>query len=152
MTSHDRSEQTGSERRDRHDRRPEKGSGDPEARLFGRYRIQGELGRGSMGRVLLLAEDTVLGSAGSVPLCDAPTAAPIAPELRPSGAIAPLIACKVLERPELRADFLREFELWRRLAHPAFPTPLRLIASPRLPSGLASDARPPDLLALMERV
>ena len=64
-----------------------------------RYVIQAELGRGAMGRVVGVV-DTL---ASPVPL-----------------------ACKVLEHPELRADFVAEFNLLRRLAHPGFVTAHRL--------------------------
>ena len=67
--------------------------------IDGRYVIQAELGRGAMGRVLGVVD----GVASPVPL-----------------------ACKVLEHPELRADFVAEFTLLRRLAHPGFVTAHRL--------------------------
>jgi len=67
--------------------------------IDGRYVIQAELGRGAMGRVVGVI-DTL---ASPVPL-----------------------ACKILERPELRADFVAEFDLLRRLAHPGFVTAHRL--------------------------
>ncbi|MCB9732279.1 MAG: serine/threonine protein kinase [Deltaproteobacteria bacterium] len=67
--------------------------------LDGRYAIEHELGRGSMGRVLAVKDL----AAGSVPR-----------------------AVKVLERPELRADFVAEFALLRELAHPGFVTAYRL--------------------------
>ena len=63
-------------------------------RLAGRWVVAGELGRGGMGRVVLVRDSCAEG----VPL-----------------------AAKVLERSELRADFLQEVELLRSLAHPLFP-------------------------------
>jgi len=81
-------------------------------RIMGRWAVQAELGRGSMGRVLLLAEALPGIRAGAMP-----------------------VACKVLERPELRSDFINEFKLLRRLAQPGFVTPLRLVHAPEVPTG-----------------
>ncbi len=67
--------------------------------IDGRYRVVGELGRGSMGRVVLVSDSY----AGDVPY-----------------------ACKVLERKELHHDFAAEYSLLRRLAHPAFVAAHRL--------------------------
>lgn len=65
--------------------------------LDGRYGIERELGRGGMGRVLLVT-DTY--SAGDVPY-----------------------AAKVLEIPALHGRFMAEVELLKRTRHPAFVTP-----------------------------
>lgn len=67
--------------------------------LDGRYAVEAELGRGSMGRVLAVKDL----AAGSVPR-----------------------AVKLLERPELRADLVAEFTLLRELAHPTFVSAHRL--------------------------
>lgn len=67
--------------------------------LDGRYTIEAELGRGSVGRVVAV-RDT---AAGNVPY-----------------------ACKILEAPPRRDDFVSEFEVLRRLAHPGFVTAYRL--------------------------
>ena len=64
-----------------------------------RYEVQGELGRGAMGRVL---------------------------QVRDSLATAVPLACKLLDRADLRADFVAEFELLRRLSHPGFVAAHRL--------------------------
>ncbi|MFO0746829.1 MAG: tetratricopeptide repeat protein, partial [Myxococcota bacterium] len=102
-------------------RSPDAGQGsarmtqEPE-RLAGRWSIDGELGRGGMGRVLLV-RDTC---AGGVPL-----------------------AAKVLERPELRDDFLQELELLRQLAHPGFPAARGLVLE------ATASGR---IFALMERI
>jgi len=63
-------------------------------RLAGRWVVASELGRGGMGRVVLVRDSCAEG----VPL-----------------------AAKVLERVELRDDFFQEVELLRLLAHPTFP-------------------------------
>lgn len=86
-------------------------------RLAGRWRVDGEgFGRGGMGRVVLVTDSC----AGGVPL-----------------------AAKVLERSELRADFVAEVELLRRLAHPGFPAVHGLV----LEAGASA-----RLFALLERV
>jgi len=95
-------------------------------RMMGRWAVQAELGRGSMGRVLLLAEALPGILAGAVP-----------------------VACKVLDKAELRSDFINEFRVLRRLAHPGFVTPLRLIHAPEVPTG--EIVVRPRLYALMER-
>ncbi len=99
-------------------------------RIAGKWAIQAELGRGSMGRVLLLTEATSANSAGAVP-----------------------VACKVLEVPALRADFINEFHVLRRLAHPGFATPLRLVLAPESDPPRSADRRArTQLYAFMERV
>jgi len=95
-------------------------------RIMGRWAVQAELGRGSMGRVLLLEDALPGASAGRVP-----------------------VACKVLDRPELRSDFINEFMVLRRLAHPGFVTPLRLVYAPEVPTG--EIVLRPRLYAFMER-
>ncbi len=106
-------------------------------RIMGRWAVQAELGRGSMGRVLLLAEGLPGIRAGAVPVASGGRAEGLS------------IACKVLERPELRADFINEFKVLRRLAHPGFVTPLRLIYAPEVPTG--EIVVRPRLYALMQR-
>ncbi len=91
--------------------------------LAGRYLVEGELGRGSMGRVLLVRDRLAYDSARAMPL-----------------------ALKVLEDPDQRTAFVREYELLRRLAHPAFVAPLQLLQLP------ASRALGTGLVALLERI
>ena len=66
-----------------------------------RFRVLRELGRGAMGRVLLAMDPHAAGVPGQAPG-------------------EAVVAIKILGDPELRASFLHEFRLLRRLAHPAF--------------------------------
>ncbi len=71
--------------------------------IDGRYRVERELGRGGMGRVVLVRED-----------------------LATSGPPRGPCACKILERDALVQAFLAEAELLARLSHPGFVRAHRL--------------------------
>jgi serine/threonine-protein kinase PknK len=95
-------------------------------RIAYRYDQERELGRGSMGRVVL-----VRGSpSSSISARAVPTAS--------------RWALKVLNSPELRADFVREYRLLCALSHPGFVLPHRLVAF--------SEGGRPALGALLEFV
>ncbi len=100
--------------------------------IAGRWAVRAELGRGSMGRVLLVEEAPRAHAAGAVP----------------AGRPARQLACKVLERAPLQDDFVNEIKLLRRLAHPGFAHVVELLA---LPVALTAGAPRPQLVALMER-
>jgi len=93
--------------------------------LAGRYRVDGELGRGAMGRVVRVLDE----DAGGVPR-----------------------ACKILGDPALRPAFLQEYALARRLSHGSFPRAYALehVDVARLPAELRPSTEGDTLCAVLE--